>query len=282
MTAKASESVQTIERAMELLEVIADNDAPVSVSALSSSSGLPLPTVHRLLQTLISLGYARQLPSRKYGLGSRLIQLGLSARGTFGSIAEPYLRGLVDSIGETANLAIFDEDRAVHLAQVPSRHSMRMVTEIGRRSLPHATGGGKAMLSQMSDQAVSEIMRRNGMPARTDRTLTNLTSLLGELERIRQQGWAEDNGEQAVGVRCFAVPIPGITLLAAISVSGPEVRLTRESAARVVPELQAAARDLAAAFNGSVGERPAGQDTAQQDAPPSGESPVEVVDARSR
>lgn len=250
MATNASDSVQTIQRAMELLEAIADHGTAVNVSSLAISSGLPLPTVHRLLKTLVTLGYARQLPSRKYGLGSRLIQLGISARGTFSVTAEPYLRHLVESIGETANLAIFEDDRAVHVAQVPSKHSMRMFTEPGRRVLPHAAGVGKAMLAQMPDETVTEIMQRTGMPMRTDRTLSNVTSLLGELERIREQGWAEDNGEQEVGVRCFAVPIPGINVLAAVSVSGPEARLTRESVARIIPELQLTARNLADAFNG--------------------------------
>lgn len=246
---KPINGVQTISRAFELLDLIADHDAPVTISELSTRSGLPLPTVHRLLKALVSLGHVRQTPSRRYALGPRLIRLGEIASQTLGSAAKPFLSQLVDITGETANFAIREGDLIVYVAQVPSRHSMRMFTEIGRRVLPHCTGVGKALLAQLPDASVKEIVQRNGMPAMTDQTITNIDDLMEDLHRIRERGWAEDNGEQEIGVRCIAAPVLGTGILSAISVSGPAARLTPEVTDRAGPLLLKTAADLAAAIN---------------------------------
>ena len=241
--------VQTISRAFELLDLIANQGASVTISELSSTSGLPMPTVHRLLKALVSLGHVRQTPSRRYALGPRLIRLGELARQNLGATAMPFLTELVNITEETANFAIREGDLVVYVAQVPSRHSMRMFTEIGRRVLPHCTGVGKALLAQMPNSAVEEIVQRNGMPAMTAKTMTNINDLMEDLDRIRQRGWAEDNGEQELGVRCIAAPILGTGIQSAISVSGPETRLTPEVTERAGPRLLKVAEDLAAAIN---------------------------------
>ena len=241
--------VQTISRAFELLDLIADHGAPVTISELSARSGLPLPTVHRLLKALVSLGHVRQTPSRRYALGPRLIRLGESASQSLGATAQPFLTELVETTGETANLAIREGDVVVYVAQVPSRHSMRMFTEIGRRVLPHCTGVGKALLAQLPNSSVKEIVQRNGMPAMTEHTMTSLDDLMDDLERIRNRGWAEDNGEQEIGVHCIAAPVLGTGIQAAISVSGPEARLTPQATASAGPLLVRIAADLAAAIN---------------------------------
>jgi IclR family acetate operon transcriptional repressor len=241
--------VQTISRAFELLDLIADHGAPVTISELSARSGLPLPTVHRLLKALVSLGHVRQTPSRRYALGPRLIRLGESASQSLGATAQPFLAQLVEITGETANLAIREGDVVVYVAQVPSRHSMRMFTEIGRRVLPHCTGVGKALLAQLPNSSVKEIVQRNGMPAMTEHTMTSLDDLMDDLERIRDRGWAEDNGEQEIGVRCIAASVLGTGIQAAISVSGPETRLTPQAIESAGPLLVRIAADLAVAIN---------------------------------
>ncbi|MFC5265909.1 IclR family transcriptional regulator [Kribbella qitaiheensis] len=244
-----AQGVQTVTRALELLDRIADHGEPVTVSSLATESGLPLPTAHRLLKTLVALGYVRQLPSRRYSLGPRLIRLGEHAGRALGAAAHPFLTRLVDSTGETANLAMRESDMVVYVAQVPSRHAMRMFTEIGRRVLPHCTGVGKAMLSQLPDDEVKSLVQRTGMPALTDRTITDLGALLADLELIRARGWAEDNGEQEIGVRCLAVPVLGTGIAAALSVSGPEARITPEAGRRIGPALIEIAAEFAESVN---------------------------------
>jgi IclR family transcriptional regulator, acetate operon repressor len=246
---KPSGGVQTISRAFELLDLIANHGASVTISELATKSGLPMPTVHRLLKALVSLGHVRQTPSRRYALGPRLIRLGEMARQNLGTTAMPFLAELVNITEETANFAMREGDLVVYVAQVPSRHSMRMFTEIGRRVLPHCTGVGKALLAQLPNSAVEEIIQRNGMPAMTAKTITDIDALMADLERIRQRGWAEDNGEQEIGVRCIAAPILGTGIQSAISVSGPEARLTPEVTDRAGPRLLKIADRLAAAIN---------------------------------
>jgi len=142
-------SVQSIARAFDLLETMADLGGIVSLSQLAGRSGLPLPTIHRLMRTLLDLGYVRQEPSREYALGPRLVRLGENASRLLGDWATPYLQRVVDAIGESANLAMLDGHQVVYTAQVPGRHSMRMFTEVGRRAGVHCTAVGKAMLAAL-------------------------------------------------------------------------------------------------------------------------------------
>ncbi|MFI1196404.1 IclR family transcriptional regulator [Micromonospora sp. NPDC020750] len=238
--------VQSLQRAFDLLEHLADAGGEMGLSQLAAVAGLPQPTIHRLIRTLVEMGYVRQQPSRRYALGARLIRLGDTANRYLGQRARPVLADLVAATGETANLATLDGDRVVYLAQVPSPHAMRMFTEVGRRVLPHCTGVGKALLAQLPATEAHGILARTGMPAMTEHTITDLAEFDRELDRVRAAGYAIDEGEQEVGVRCVAAPVLGAPMMTALSVSGPEGRLTRQAAERIAPALCSAAERLAA------------------------------------
>ena len=122
-----------------------------------------------------------------------------------GSWATPYLAGLVDKFGETTNMAMLEGDAAVYVAQVPSPRAMRMFTEVGRFVMPHCTGVGKAMLSTLPDDEVRALLGRTGMPPRTEHTITSPDAMVAALGEVREQGYAIDDGEQELGVRCVAV-----------------------------------------------------------------------------
>jgi IclR family acetate operon transcriptional repressor len=242
----ASGGVQSIERAFDLLEMLADAGGALGLSELAATSGLPLPTVHRLMRTLVNRGYVRQEASRRYTLGSRLIRLGETSSRMLGTWLRPYLAQLVRQTGETANLAMLDGDEVVYIAQVPSPHSMRMFTEPGRRVRPHCTAVGKALLAQIPPEQARALLERDGMPAFTPTTITDPDLLIAHLEVIRKQGYAVDEGEQEIGVRCFAVAVPDAPGSLAISTSGPQARMTDDAAARIVPALKLAAREISA------------------------------------
>jgi IclR family acetate operon transcriptional repressor len=237
--------VQSVERAFELLETMAAAGGMVGLSKLAQESGLALPTIHRLVRTLVDLGYVRQEPSRQYSLGPRLIRLGESASHLLGTWSRPHLTRLVDAVGESANLAMLDVDQIVYVAQVQSRHSMRMFTEVGRRVHPHCTAVGKAVLAHRPPDDVRALLERTGMPAQTEHTITDPEMFAQVLDRVRIQGYAMDDGEQEVGVCCVAVPVLGTTNPLAISVSGPAPRMTNEVVQQAVPLLHRAAEDLA-------------------------------------
>lgn len=242
--------VQSLDRAFALLEIMADAGGEASLSQLADSSGLPLPTIHRIIRTLVDNGYVRQLPSRRYALGPRLIGLGDKASRMLGTWARPHLAELVDQLGETANLAMLDGDKVVYVAQVPSLHAMRMFTEVGRRVLPHSAGVGKALLAQLSDEEALAAIGRTGMPAATDRTITTPEGFVAELARIREQGFAIDDGEQEIGVRCVAAPVEGAPSGMAVSISGPETRVDWEFVDRAAPIVRHCAKALATDLSG--------------------------------
>ncbi|GAA1379761.1 allantoin degradation transcriptional regulator AllR [Pseudonocardia kongjuensis] len=239
-----SGTVQSVERAVDLLEAMADAGGTVSLSHLAASSGLPLPTIHRLVRTLAGRGYVRQQSSREYALGPRLVRLGDTAGRLVGVWARPRLAELVDALGESANLALLEGNQVVYVAQEPGRHSMRMFTEVGRRVSPHCTAVGKAMLARMAPDRVREIMRHTELVAHTDNTITDRDTFAAELDRVRAAGYALDEGEQELGVRCVAVALDG-PLPAAISISGPTTRMTDTLLESAVPLLRAAADRVA-------------------------------------
>ena len=236
--------VQSVGRVLDLLEIVGEAGGEIGLSELATRSGLPLPSIHRLVRTLVQRGYMRQLANRHYALGARLVPLGQVAGAMLGAWARPVLTELVDTLGESANLAVLDHDAVMYIGQVPSRHAMRMFTEVGRREPAHCTGVGKALLSHLPDEAVRELLDRTGKPAHTARTITDPDVLLAELAHIRREGHAVDEGEQEVGVRCVAVPVRGALGQVGISVSGPAPRMTTELVERAVPLLQDAGERL--------------------------------------
>lgn len=238
--------VQSVQRTFDLLELMADAGGEIMLSDLAETSGLPLPTIHRLIRTLVSNGYVRQQPSRRYALGPRLMRLGETAGRALGSWARPYLTELTEAVGETSNMAVLDGERIVYVAQAPSQHSVRMFTEVGRRVDAHATAVGKAMLANLRDDVVAQLLTRAGMRPMTERTITTVEAMQAELASIRKLGYAIDDGEQEVGVRCYAVAVPGAPAGAAISISGPEGRMAPVAVNEVIPLMRRIAEQLSA------------------------------------
>ncbi|GEP25908.1 MULTISPECIES: IclR family transcriptional regulator [Cryobacterium] len=245
----AGSGVQSVERVFELLELITAAGGQVMLSELAASTELPLPTIHRLLRTLVAKGYIRQLANRRYALGPGLIRLGTAASKQLGALAGAQLRALVDQLGETANMAVLDADMALYIAQAPSKHSMRMFTEVGRRAHTHATGVGKAILAQLSDDAVRAIVARAGMPTPTTMSIGSVNDLLADLARIRERGYSIDDGEQEIGVRCFAMAVPDAPTPTAVSVSGPVSRVDDAFAELAIPALRAAVESISQDLN---------------------------------
>lgn len=240
--------VQSVDRVFALLECLADGGGSLSLSELAAQTKLPMPTIHRLVRSLVSQGYVRQEASKRYALGPRMIRLGESASRMLGSWARPYLAGLVDRWGETASMAMLEQDACSYVAQVPSPRAVRMFTEVGRQVPPHCTGVGKAILSTVADHEVRALLVRTGMPARTPHTLTTPGAMQDALGAVRRQGYAVDDGEQELGVRSVAVPVLGLPFRAAISVSGPDSRVTLDDVPEIASDLQTVAHQLRTAF----------------------------------
>lgn len=244
-------AVQSVDRALDVLETLARSDGPMGVGELAAATGLPQGTAHRLLRSLQGRGYVRHDASRKYSLGAGAFRLGDAAQRSLARTARPHLERLVQLSGETANLAVLEGDDVVYLAQVPSPHSLRMFAEVGRHVSPHSTAVGKVLLAAMPPDQLDPLLARTGLAPRTQHTITDPGAFREELERTRARGWAVDEGEHEAGVRCVAVPVGrGGEVLAAMSVSGPADRFAGAGTPDLVARMAGVARDFAAEVMG--------------------------------
>lgn len=245
--------VQSLERALDILEVLGRSEGELGVSEIGLSVGLANGTVHRLLSTLTRRGYARQVSdSRKYTLGPRAVTLASSSRERLGPLARPFLKELMEVSRESANLAALDRNSVVYIEQVSAPRMVRMFTEPGNRVPPHASGTGKVLLAFQPPGVAEAVLGRSGLARFTPRTITDADRLLAELERIREQGYATDYEEIEEGVRCVAAPVLGVEgqVVAAISVSGPAGRLEDDRLGEIIPHIKRIAADLSRSLGG--------------------------------
>ena len=246
-------TVASVDRALLLLELLAQAGGRLPITVLAQRSDLALGTVHRLLASLAARGYVRQDSDRRYALGTALLPLGDAATRLLSSWALPFLSQLAEQCGETANLAVLEDDHVIYVAQAPGRHRMRMFTEVGRRVLPHSTAVGKVLLAWQDEDHVHRVLTRLGLPVRTPNTLTTLAAFSPELAAVRERGWAVDDEEEEIGVRCMAVPVgPGVGAVAAVSVSAPASRL-EAGQSDVVEALRQVAGELARSLASTPG-----------------------------
>jgi IclR family transcriptional regulator, acetate operon repressor len=245
-------SVQSVDRALDLLEALAAAEGEVSITSLASRTTLHVSTVHRLLTTLLRRGYVRQNPdTSRYFTGAKLATLaeGHSRFNELRHRARPLLRGLTEQTRETSNLVILDDTMAVYIETSPSPHVVRMFTTLGNRVPLHATGVGKALLAGLSPGRRDALIDRIELRAYTARTIIEKTTLRRALEEVQARGYAVDDEEFDDGVRCVACAIgPAGDPLGAISVSAPASRLTRQRCTELAPLIRRAANELAAAM----------------------------------
>ena len=210
--------------------------------------------MHRLLGTLENRRFVQfDRTESKWHVGARCFTVGatFARRRNFSAQAVPYLRKLRDLTRETANLAVVDDEFIVVLTRMESREIMRSLTKVGGRVAMVASGVGKAVLATYSNEDVSAIIHHHGMPRLTEKSIVRPSDLFKELEKIRRQGFALDDEEACMGLRCIAAVVYNDCAepLAAISVSGMTSRLTDER----LPMLGQTVRDVAAELTGALG-----------------------------
>jgi IclR family acetate operon transcriptional repressor len=255
-TKVARRSVQSVDRALDLLEALASSEGEVSITSLAHRTSLHVSTVHRLLTTLLRRGYVRQNPdTSRYFTGAKLATLaeGTSRFNELRHRARGILKGLTDQTRETSNLVVLDDLMAVYIDTVPSPHVVRMFTTIGNRVPLHATGAGKALLAWLAADRRDALLDRLELRAHTARTIIEKPSLRRALEEVRERGYAVDDEEFDEGVRCVAVAVgPVGSPLAAISVSAPASRMTRQRCGELAPLLRRASSELTDAMRDHV------------------------------
>jgi IclR family acetate operon transcriptional repressor len=239
--------VQSVDRALLIIETLAEDDEGYRLSDLAVRTGLSTSTAHRLLATLEKRRFVQfDRYESKWHVGAQSFAVGatFARRRNFVAQAMPYLRKLRDQTRETANLAVVDDESIIVLTRMESREIMRSLTKVGGRVAMVASGVGKAVLATYSDEDVNAIIRRQGMPRLTEKSIVRPGELFRELETIRRQGYAVDDEEARIGLRCVAAVVYSDCSepLAAISVSGMTSRVTVDR----LPVLGRAVRDVAA------------------------------------
>ena len=246
---RARRSVQSVDRALDLLEALVAAEGEVAITALATRTGLHVSTVHRLLATLLRRGYVRQNPeTSRYYAGAKLASLS-EGRSRFGELrlrARPLLRSLTEATRETANLVVLDDLQAVYIETMPSPQVVRLFTAVGNRVPLHATGAGKCLLAALPAAKRDTLLDRLELRPYTPHTLVDPAALRRALEEARERGFTVDDEEYDDGVRCVAVPVGPIGApIGAISISGPASRLTKQRCVEFVPQMRRAAADLA-------------------------------------
>jgi IclR family acetate operon transcriptional repressor len=246
--------VQSVDRALLIIETLAEDDEGYRLSDLAVRTGLSTSTVHRLLTTLEKRRFVQfdrdesmwHIGAQSFAVGSTFVR-----RRNFVTQALPYLRKLRDQTRETANLAVVDDGAMVVLTRVESREIMRSVTKVGGRVPMVASGLGKALLSTYSEEDVFAIIQREGMPRLTSKSIVRAGELCKSLHDIRQQGYSVDDEEALTGLRCVSAVVYDDCSepLAAISVSGKTSRVPNDR----LPVLGKLVREVAAELTMSLG-----------------------------
>jgi DNA-binding IclR family transcriptional regulator len=236
-------------RLFALLEVIAARDQRHALQDLVEQTGLPKPTVYRMLQQLEAASLLqREGNGRHYGIGTRLRRLAenLLLNDSLHGARHTVLRHLVDEIGESCNLTALSGSEVVYLDRVETAAPLRFYLHPGSRVPVHCSASGKIFLSQMSPAQRRRLLANAPLEPYTAQTLTNLEDLEREVQRVRKDGFALDNEEFLPGLLCIAAPVPaesGPTNLC-IAVQAPVIRLDPAKARKLLPALQRAALAL--------------------------------------
>lgn len=237
-------------RLVALLEQVAARDQRHTLQGLAEATGLPKPTLHRMLQQLESASLLeRSGDGRLYGTGVRLRRLAenLLRNDTAHGARHAVLRQLVDSLGESCNLTAFAAGEVLYLDRVETAAPLRFYLHPGSRVPAHCSATGKLFLSQMSPAQRRRLLSAVPLERFTQNTLTDPEALEREIEQVRQQGYAFDNEEFLPGLLCLGVLVPageGLSNMG-LAIQAPVMRMSREKALASLGALRQAAQALA-------------------------------------
>jgi len=256
-TTKARYQVRALERALQILDSFSLDRPEMSLSELAVAVDLAPSTALRLLSILVDYGYVEKSEETdRYCIGVGMFERGsiYIQRTTIESQAHGPLTALSRECNQTASLAVLDRGEIVHIAVVPPDRAIRYYATIGQREMAHCTGLGKALLSGLPADALDEIVAQRGLPGRTDRTITNIGMLRAHLAKVREQGYAIDNEESVIGLRCVAAPIcdDRKRITAAISASGPAAEFDDQAIPQILRAVQKAASVVSSRLGNDV------------------------------
>lgn len=249
-------SVQSLRRAVSIMKMIAARPDGATLTEIAHTTHLAPSTVHRLLTTLQQDRFAQfVVEGGRWRIGVEAFAVGAAFMGArdIGKRARPLLRQLMQTSGETANLAILSDDMAVYVEQVECRQTMRAICKPGGRAVLHSTSLGKSMLAAMRPDEVNRILSSKGMARFTRKTIDTPAEMAHHLIEVRSAGYAVDDEEYSAGMRCVAAAVldEHSEPIGAISISGPTIRVARER----LPQLGSLVRSVAGELTRELGGR---------------------------
>lgn len=246
---KKSNHIQSVEKALLILEVLAKEGTEMSLTEIAQKTCWPKSTVYGLISTLRDCHYVEQSADNGcYKLGIRLFELGnqVSRSWSILDAAHPVMMRLCKEIGETVQLGTEDRGEILYLQKFAPNSVVSIMSEVGIRLPMHCSGLGKVLLAQKNQSELKQYVLRKGLPTLTKKTITTFDKLEKELERVREKGYATDNGEITDGLRCIAAPIwdGSGQVKYAISVSGPILNMGEDRFEYIVKEVKQAAEEI--------------------------------------
>lgn len=254
---RGSGQVRSLTRALTLLRHMAASADGLSLTELSEASGLPPSTTHRLLTTLEAERFVRPDPQGgvwRVGVAAFMVGSAFARSRDKLSVARPYLRRLMEMSGETSNLFVESDGEAICIGQIESRHAMRAITGVGGRVALHCSGAGKALLAHIDRERRARALAAIPLAAVTESTITRREKLDAALTEVRALGYAVDNEEHALGLRCVAAPVfdEHGQAVAAMSISGPSARIPPDRLPVLGRMVAQAASEATRDFGGEV------------------------------
>ena len=249
--------VQSINRAFSIIdEVSKAPERGLSLSEIADKISLPVSTVYRIIQNLVHWQYIAEREDGSYSLGFAFLTLGNIVKENLKltNIAHAHMEELNRITSETIYLTLLDllNGEVIYIDKMESRRNIKLAAGIGSRNLIHVTANGKCLVSKLSKDKLKKLLETKGMPARTQYTITDIQHFLKEVEQVNAVGYALDDCENELGVRCVAAPVFDYTgkVVASISISGIESNMDLE---RLKTEYSLLVRDAALKISQRMG-----------------------------
>jgi IclR family acetate operon transcriptional repressor len=253
MSAREESSSTAVERALAILEAVAQRGAGMTNSEISRRLSIPKSSASYILRTLEQRGYLqRERGTGRYRLGLKVLALGRGVETGIDikQVALPVLERLVEISNLTAHLAVLDRGEAVYIEKVDSPGFIKMDTWVGKRMEIHSTGVGKVLVASLPPAEIEALLKDRGLKKITPKTITTASAFVRELERVRERGYGVDDEENSTGARCVAAPVMDAAgrVIAAIGLSGTVSQIDRASIAKVAEMARDAARKVSKHF----------------------------------
>lgn len=249
--------IKVLEKALGILELFGESPGDLTLTQIGERLGMSKPTAFRIINVLEQSDYLERAPrSQAYRLGLKVYRLGSLVESTTAiqKLAQPFLQSLAESSHETVHLTVLNKGEALYLDKIEGKHSVRVVSRVGQRLPAHCSGVGKVLLAHLPEDEIDTIIGERGLARFTPKTITDRVALREELRQVRERGYALDDEEIEIGLKCVAAPVrdAGSRVVAAISISVPRFRFDTTGEDRFVSLVLDTSRRISAALSGDA------------------------------